>query len=120
MLDHTREPTPTPHVAECVPLRLRSPTQSCADVLALEWRPQARSVIDDDDEVHERLVAPSYTNVASDAVDLRRDRRSVEASLEASITPELQAVLRIDEPPMDLDATHERFNGLWGLEGAAP
>lgn len=36
-------------------------------------------------------------------------------SLEASIARELQAVLRIDEPPLDLDATFERFNGLWGL-----
>jgi predicted nucleotidyltransferase component of viral defense system len=37
-------------------------------------------------------------------------------TLEASITRELQAVLRIDEPPLDLDATYERFNGLWGLK----
>jgi hypothetical protein len=28
-------------------------------------------------------------------------------------------VLRIDEPPLDLDATFERFNGLWGLDEAA-
>ena len=37
-------------------------------------------------------------------------------TLEASITRELQAVLRIDELPMDLNATYERFNGLWGLK----
>jgi predicted nucleotidyltransferase component of viral defense system len=36
-------------------------------------------------------------------------------ALEASIGRELQAVLRIDEPPLDLDATFQRFNGLWGL-----
>ena len=35
--------------------------------------------------------------------------------LEASVARELQAVLRIDEPPFDLDATFERFNALWGL-----
>jgi predicted nucleotidyltransferase component of viral defense system len=38
-------------------------------------------------------------------------------ALQASIARELQAVLRIDEPPLDLDATFRRFNGLWGLEG---
>ena len=40
--------------------------------------------------------------------------------LEAAITRELQAVLRIDEPRLDLDATFERFNRLWGLKGTAP
>jgi len=41
-------------------------------------------------------------------------------TLDASITRELQAVLRIDEPSLDLDAIYERFNGLWGLDVAAP
>lgn len=61
-----------------------------------------------------------------DAPPLREQPASFGASagprrraLEAAITRELQAVLRIDEPPLDLDATYERFNGLWGLEGAA-
>ena len=61
-----------------------------------------------------------------DAPPLREQPASFGASagprrraLEAAITRELQAVLRIDEPPLDLDATFERFNGLWGLEEAA-
>jgi predicted nucleotidyltransferase component of viral defense system len=39
-------------------------------------------------------------------------------ALEAAISSELQAVLRIDEPPLDLDAMFERFNGIWGLRAA--
>ena len=37
-------------------------------------------------------------------------------TLEMSLTRELQAVLRIDEPTLDLDATFARFNSLWGLK----
>jgi predicted nucleotidyltransferase component of viral defense system len=61
------------------------------------------------------------------APSLREQPRSFGAAagprrraLEAAIARELQAVLRIDEVPLDLDATFERFNGLWRLEGAAP
>ena len=37
-------------------------------------------------------------------------------TLEASLTRELQAVLRVDEPTLDLDATFARFNSLWGFK----
>jgi predicted nucleotidyltransferase component of viral defense system len=37
-------------------------------------------------------------------------------TLETSLTRELQAVLRIDEPTLDLDATFARFDSLWGLK----
>jgi predicted nucleotidyltransferase component of viral defense system len=37
-------------------------------------------------------------------------------ALESSLTRELQAVLRIDEPVLDLEATFTRFNRLWGLK----
>ncbi|HXX69361.1 MAG TPA: nucleotidyl transferase AbiEii/AbiGii toxin family protein, partial [Polyangiaceae bacterium] len=40
-------------------------------------------------------------------------------ALEAAISTELQAVLRIDEPLLDLDATFERFNRLWGFDARA-
>jgi predicted nucleotidyltransferase component of viral defense system len=37
-------------------------------------------------------------------------------TLDASLSRELRAVLRIDEPTLDLDATFARFNELWGLK----
>ncbi len=37
-------------------------------------------------------------------------------TLDASLTRELQAVLRIDEPTFDLEATFARFNRLWRLK----
>jgi predicted nucleotidyltransferase component of viral defense system len=37
-------------------------------------------------------------------------------TLEASLTRELRAVLRIDEPTLDLETTFARFNKLWGLK----
>ncbi|HEY2516589.1 MAG TPA: nucleotidyl transferase AbiEii/AbiGii toxin family protein [Polyangiaceae bacterium] len=36
-------------------------------------------------------------------------------ALETSVVRELQAVLRVDEPPLDLENIFERFNRLWGL-----
>jgi predicted nucleotidyltransferase component of viral defense system len=36
-------------------------------------------------------------------------------TLEAALTRELRAVLRIDEPTLELDATFARFNKLWEL-----
>lgn len=60
-----------------------------------------------------------------DAPPLRKQPRSFGAAVghrrrtrEASVRRELQAVLRIDEPMLDLDAMYERFNELWGLGGA--
>jgi predicted nucleotidyltransferase component of viral defense system len=36
-------------------------------------------------------------------------------ALEASVVRELPAVLRVDEPPLDLEKVFDRFNRLWGL-----
>jgi hypothetical protein len=67
-----------------------------------------------------RLVDAKLAEI--DAPPLREQPASFGAAagprrraLEASVARELQAVLRIDEPPFDLEATFERFNALWGL-----
>jgi len=54
-----------------------------------------------------RAQAPSF----GAAVGPRRK------TLETARTRGLQAVLRIDEPILDLDATFARFNSLWALKG---
>lgn len=57
-----------------------------------------------------------------DAPPLREQARSFGAgtgprrkALEASVVRELPAVVRIDEPPLDLEKVFERFNRLWKL-----
>ncbi|MFO0669575.1 MAG: nucleotidyl transferase AbiEii/AbiGii toxin family protein [Polyangiaceae bacterium] len=59
------------------------------------------------------LAAPPLREQAASFgfADGRRRR-----ALEAAVVRELAAVLRVDEPPLDLDAVFERFNRLWGLK----
>jgi hypothetical protein len=55
------------------------------------------------------LRAPPLSG-QSRSFGLTVDRRK---QLDGQIRRELQAVVRVDEEPFDLDATLERFNQLW-------